>query len=385
MEPVKLLYNDHLGLIVSGLREEEKNVDLKIKKARGSLFKLLGPAFSAKCLLSPALQLHLFQTFICPIARSGLSAMSLRSNHLQPLTAFHRKILRGFLHTSDRSPIPALFFLTGELPIEAKLHRDVFSLFLIIWNNPQTKIYRIVSYLLENSPENSHTWSRHIRNLAQMYDIQDPLTVIHQKPPPKEEYNEYIRTKITVYYEKQFRTSSSTNSKMLYLNVNVKGLNGRCHPALQNISSTNDVKRLRPHIKMLCSDLYTYEIKAAYQGGSPHCRLCQGDSDENRTQPQLVENISHILTKCSAYAEARTRIFHQMEIICSQSKCEINFKNILKDPEHLTQFILDCTSLNLPVRISDYDEVCPQIFALSRDLCFSINKTRLEILKKMKS
>ena len=52
--------NDHLGLIVSGQREEEKNVDLKIKKTRGSLFKLLGPAFSAKCLLSPNLQLHLF-------------------------------------------------------------------------------------------------------------------------------------------------------------------------------------------------------------------------------------------------------------------------------------------------------------------------------------
>ena len=98
---------------------------------------------------------------------------------------------------------------------------------------------------------------------------------------------------------------------MLYLNLNVKGLNGRCHPALQNISSTNDVKRLRPHIKMLCNDLYTYEIKAAYQGGSPHCRLCQGDSDKNRS----IENISHILTKCSVYSEVRTRIVHQMEII----------------------------------------------------------------------
>ena len=45
--------NDHLGLIVSGLKEEEKNVDVKIKKARGALFKLLGPAFSSNCLLSP--------------------------------------------------------------------------------------------------------------------------------------------------------------------------------------------------------------------------------------------------------------------------------------------------------------------------------------------
>merc|ERR1711954_318954 len=49
--------------------------------------------------------------------------MTLRDNHLDSLSMFYRKILRGFLHLSNRSPIPALFFLTGELPI------DVFSLF----------------------------------------------------------------------------------------------------------------------------------------------------------------------------------------------------------------------------------------------------------------
>ena len=45
--------NDHLGLIVSGIREEEKNVDLKLSKARGSLFGLLGPGLSRKSSLSP--------------------------------------------------------------------------------------------------------------------------------------------------------------------------------------------------------------------------------------------------------------------------------------------------------------------------------------------
>ena len=86
--------NDHLGLIVSGFKEEEKNVDLKIKKARGSLFKLIGPAFSSRCLLSPIVLIHLFRTYICPIARSGLSAMTLRTTHLNPISVFQRKIFR---------------------------------------------------------------------------------------------------------------------------------------------------------------------------------------------------------------------------------------------------------------------------------------------------
>ena len=167
--------NDHLGLVVSGYKEEEKNIDRKIKKARGAIFKLLGPAFSAKCLLSPQVKIHLFRVFVCPVARSGLSAMTLRDKHLEPLSSFHKKVIRGFLHLSDRSPIPSLYFLTGELPIAARLHRDVFSLFYNIWINTQTKIYKLIEYLLQNCPANSHTWARHIRNLAKIYGIQDPL------------------------------------------------------------------------------------------------------------------------------------------------------------------------------------------------------------------
>ena len=40
--------NEHLGLIVSGSEEEQKNVDENIIKCRNSLFALLGPAFSYK-------------------------------------------------------------------------------------------------------------------------------------------------------------------------------------------------------------------------------------------------------------------------------------------------------------------------------------------------
>ena len=58
--------NEHLGQII-GDRQEEKNLDLRIDKARKSLFSLLGPAFAYKCLVSPAVKLHLYRTYTCPI------------------------------------------------------------------------------------------------------------------------------------------------------------------------------------------------------------------------------------------------------------------------------------------------------------------------------
>ena len=37
--------NDHLGQII-GNQQEEKNLDIRVQKARNSLFSLLGPAFA---------------------------------------------------------------------------------------------------------------------------------------------------------------------------------------------------------------------------------------------------------------------------------------------------------------------------------------------------
>ena len=71
-ETVKVVENnDHLGQIVSGSRQEEKNVDERLKKSRNNLFGMLGPAFAFKCLMSPLVKLHLFRTFTCPTEESA--------------------------------------------------------------------------------------------------------------------------------------------------------------------------------------------------------------------------------------------------------------------------------------------------------------------------
>ena len=70
--------NEHLGLIVSGEDEEQKNIDENISKCRNSLYALLGPAFAFRCLLSPSVQLHLWKTYSLPVLVSGLSALPIR-------------------------------------------------------------------------------------------------------------------------------------------------------------------------------------------------------------------------------------------------------------------------------------------------------------------
>merc|ERR1711942_308601 len=118
---------------------------------------------------------------------------------------FHRKTLRGILSLSRYSTTPAIHFLLGELPIEGKIHRDVFSLFYSVWRNPESKIFSIVKYLLQTAPDNSRTWAIHVKNLAEKYGLPNPLDCLNTEPPSKSEFSEHIQTKISAYYEKMLR------------------------------------------------------------------------------------------------------------------------------------------------------------------------------------
>ena len=133
--------NENLGEIVSGRRQEEKNIDLRLEKERKSLFSLLGAGFAFKCNLSPTVKLHMFRTYTCPILRSGLSSLSLRTAQLEPLALFQRKALKSILTLSKTAFTPAIHFLTGELPIEGKIHKDIFSLIYSIQYNPDIVKY----------------------------------------------------------------------------------------------------------------------------------------------------------------------------------------------------------------------------------------------------
>ena len=173
--------NEHLGLVVSGINEEEKNVDSNTVQCRKSVFGLLGPAFAFKCLLPPTVQIHLWRTYNLPVLCSGLSSLPIRPTNMKKLSVFQNKILRGFLKLSNSSPTPALYFLLGELPIEARLHLDTMSLFYNIWANPQTTIHEVVKYLLQMADGKSTTWSAHLRLLTIQYNLPDPLALLHRE------------------------------------------------------------------------------------------------------------------------------------------------------------------------------------------------------------
>ena len=370
--------NEHLGLLVSGAEEEQQNVDENIVKCRTSLFALLGPAYSYRCLLSPTVQIHLWRTCNLPRLLSGLAALPIRPVNCHALETFQKKTLRGFLKLSKSSPTPALFFLLGELPVEGHLHIRTLGLFHNIISNPDCTVYEIVKYILMMCSSNSTTWANHVQLLCMKYGLPSPLTLLQQTPViSRKDWIILVKTKVTVWYEQELRNCASANSKMRYLNVTVQGLSGQPHPALHHILSTQDAKKLRLHLKFLTCDFYCNELLSLNQPAvSPACDLCSSP----------VDSLEHTLVTCVAMSDIRSRLYAELvnTVLQVQPTCRLLFEP--PSPPVLTQFILDCTSLNLPdtVRIPAHNPGISKIYKISRDWCYAIGSERVRRLKQRK-
>ena len=166
------------------------------------------------------------------------------------------------------------------------------------------------------------------------------------------------------------------NSKMQYLNVQLTGLTGRPHPVLHNILTTQDAKKLRLHLKFLTSDFLTNERKAIDNPTlSPDCTLCNAPTD----------SIEHVMLSCLSTSEVRGRLFEELmkEVAKVQPSCSI--LQFHPPASVLTQFVLDCTSLNLPdsIRIPMHNPGISAIFRISRDWCYAVSSERSRLLRKL--
>ena len=367
--------NEHLGLVVSGLCEEQKNVDMNITKCRNSIFGLLGPIFAYSCKLSPTVQLHLWRIYCLPILKSGLSSLPLRPTALKPMQVFQNRILRGFLKLSDSSPVPCLYFLCGELPIEGKLHMDLLSIFYNVLANPQTKVFDIVKYILMMADNKSTTWSAHLRMICMMYDLPDPLKIMMDTTPSRSEWKSLTTTKITVFHEQKLRNLAQNNSKMEFLNVGLLGLSGKPHPIICGVRDSRDIPKLRIHLKFLTGDIVTGAGLAKDRGLDPKCRICLAPT----------ENMVHILTQCRALADIKERLHADLLNIIVDIDDQNKMLTQTTPNETLAQFILDPTSMNLAngYRISTLHPRLQDLLKISRDWCFATNSRRTSLLKKL--
>ena len=139
----------------------------------------------------------------------------------------------------------------------------------------------------------------------------------------------------------------------------------------QHIQTTRDCKKVRSHLKFLTCDLVHHSPT------SQACFLCNDCS---------TVTTEHILVTCRALSEVRERIFPELINTVAQVQPLSGILSYNIPAPTLTQFVLDCSSFNLPdnIRIPVHNPRISEIYRAARDWCFAISNERSRLLKQIR-
>ena len=180
----------------------------------------------------------------------------------------------------------------------------------------------------------------------------------------------------TPHWERELKERAITSKNMTYFNVDQLKLNGRPHPAIDGAITTTMAKELRPAVKMLLKDYYTYELRSTNSNNSlsPYCRLpgCH----------EQVEDIQHVL-HCPATTSARVSLLNDLQEVVESASSSIDYAGISQNEEIMTQFLLDCSSQNLATghRIDQDDHLMLEVYRICRRIINATHCMRIKLLR----
>ena len=94
-----------------------------------------------------------------------------------------------------------------------------------------------------------------------------------------------------------------------------------------------------------------------------------------------------LLTECEGTKETRERVMESFVAnlnVMNNNSLPLT-QEILQDKPILTQFILDCSSMNLPnnLRVNINDRTITDVIWAARDFCYAIHNERMRQLKEL--
>ena len=115
--------------------------------------------------------------------------------YIDILERSNKNFLKHILGVSDNTVDPAIYILTGTIPLEGVIHKRVLSLFgnVCLLEDTATEMRLLIfaplltlqnERLLTVKDDSSHSWYIAVKNIIGKYGLPDPLDLL-QCPPSK--------------------------------------------------------------------------------------------------------------------------------------------------------------------------------------------------------
>ena len=190
----------HMGIMRSADTEQSATRE-NIKKARKTLYSLMSSGLHGENGLDPETAIHLMQTYVLPVLIYGMEVVLPRQKNMDLLEKFNKKFLKLILSLPVSTADPAVYVLSGTLPIEAIIHKRTLTFFGNICRLPETTIeHRLAVRQLSVKSSTSHSWFIAVKEIFLKYRLPDPLDLLDD-PPTKLHWRKVVNKHVNSHWE----------------------------------------------------------------------------------------------------------------------------------------------------------------------------------------
>ncbi|CAG2206523.1 unnamed protein product [Mytilus edulis] len=247
-------------------------------------------------------------------------------------------MIKQILSLAKNTADPAVYILSGSLPMEAELHLKALSLYGNITRADRSTIeWRLAERQLHLKTNQSNSWFIEIKKICLKYDILDCQDFLNN-PLGKLQWKSLITKKIHTYWNDKINKDSERYSSLKYISGEYK--TKRIHPILTtNTSNCRDIIKLPIRTRFATGNyiLQTNRAKFNQNEVSAICRVC-GKEDET---------ISHFLISCtpletermSLLKSLREQYIKVLELLnINMHDIDVDFIHVIINPYHLVNY-----------------------------------------------
>jgi hypothetical protein len=315
--------------------------------------------------LDPATAISILRTYVIPIMLYGLETLLPAGRPFDLLERQYKKMIKQILSLPINTADPAIYILSGLMPVEAEIHKRAINLFGIICRsgNESTE-WQIAERQLSIKNRKNNSWFIEIRKLFIQYRIDDLYSYLSSSLP-KTEWKTLIKIKINSYWTSQITEKSTLYRSLKFLNGKFQF--GRCHPLATTITANiQDIVRLSTCLKMATGTYILQQNRAAYKNSNlvATCLLC-GRSEET---------LEHFLLVCTQLEHLRSTLLLNLIKECSmllakyRHSSDFNLLQLIVNPYYYA------TNSDMSTDISNCLE------PLCRNLCYQLHTKRYQLL-----
>ena len=343
--------------------------EARLKTSRATTYSLMGAGLHGENGLGISASLHIFATYVAPKMLYGLEAIHINKPNMKRLETAYRTLLRDIQGLPRRTAIPAVYLLSGSLPLEAQIDRRRLCLLPSLRDNPTLRA--IIHRQIAVKSDKSHSWVIETQALLRKYQLPHICKIVELQSS-KVQWRKAVDEAIQEYWTDQIEKEAKQKSTLK--NLAKIFTHNKPHQLWQATNNTvKDVRRATIKGKMLAGTYILQSTRAQFnQTKITVCQMCKEED----------EDLPHFLVACPVLKKAREpflrRIFDHIPRVY-QNHPETGWP-----AERITQLILDSSHPELMAILPLPLDLRFRMEKDTRLLCFSLHRARSIALSEKK-